>query len=185
MLFSSSKREDPQLDPLRKYLQVMTAVGTGGFFFAKTCGRQFMKVVYTDKWATDSCETLLQAYCLYCIFMALNGISEAYAFSKGIESTLQRLRWVMMLNSIGYIAMSYFLSQRIGIVGLVYANCANMLLRATSCVYFTFRQFEKSGSEAVYFFVSIFTGKIFLGLVSLALAGCFVLQRWIFPLLFK
>ena len=88
----------------------MTAIGTGGFIFAKTCGRQFILLVYSEKWDSDSCEQLLEAYCLYCVFMALNGISEAYAFSKGSEATLQKLRWIMVVNSFAYIGMSYFLS---------------------------------------------------------------------------
>lgn len=89
----------------------MTAIGTGGFIFAKMCGKHFIFIVYSDRWASESCENLLQAYCLYCVFMALNGISEAYAFSKGTEATLKKLRWLMVVNSVGYIALSYFLSQ--------------------------------------------------------------------------
>ena len=89
----------------------MIAIGTGGFIFAKTCGRQFIQVVHTDKWASESCVELLQAYCLYCIFMALNGISEAYAFSKGTDSTLKTLRWLMLLNTGLYVALSLVLSQ--------------------------------------------------------------------------
>ena len=137
-------------------------------------------MVYSDKWASESCEELLQAYCLYCVFMALNGISEAYAFAKGSESTLIKLRWLMVVNSVGYIAMSYYLSQTIGIIGLVYANCGNMFLRATSCLYYTFQQ--QNGPSATMFFFSIITGKIFLGLVCLAVAGCSVLSTYVIPL---
>ena len=88
----------------------MTAIGTGGYIFAKTCGHSFLLLVYTDKWTTRSCEELLEAYCLYCVFMALNGISEAYAFSKGDEQTLKKLRWLMLVNSVAYIVVSYVLS---------------------------------------------------------------------------
>ena len=88
----------------------MTAIGTGGFIFAKTCGRQFIMLVYSERWASLTCEELLQAYCLYCVFMGLNGVSEAFAFAKGNEVTLQKLRWLMVLNSIGYISLSFLLS---------------------------------------------------------------------------
>ena len=117
----------------------MTAVGTGGFIFAKTCGRQFILLVYSDRWASESCEELLQAYCLYCVFMGLNGVSEAFAFARGNEATLKRLRWLMVLNSVGYFALSLVLCQNVGIVGLIYANCANMFLRATTCIHYTFQ----------------------------------------------
>ena len=108
--------------------------------------------------------------------MGLNGVSEAFAFAKGNEITLAKLRWLMVLNSVAYIALSFFLSQKIGIVGLVYANCANMLLRATSCIYYTFRQMGKSMNSSILFFFSIFAGKIYIGLVALAFLGCSILQ---------
>ena len=138
-------------------------------------------LVYSERWASPTCEELLQAYCLYCVFMGLNGVSEAFAFAKGNEVTLQKLRWLMVLNSIGYISLSFLLSQRLGIVGLVYANCVNMFLRATSCVYYTFHQMGKSMNETVLFFLSIFTGKIYVGLVALAFFGCSILQAYVLP----
>lgn len=163
----------------------MTGIGTGGFIFAKTCGKPFILLVYSEKWASSSCHDLLQAYCLYCCFMALNGILEAYAFSKGTDVTLKKLRWLMVLNSVGYIGLSYGLSVQIGIVGLVYANCLNMLLRTISCLYFTFRQFGKDGKEAFMLLCSVFTGKIYLGLVALAWSSCYILENFALPLLLK
>lgn len=139
MLFSASKKDSAEVEPLRKYMQAMTAIGTGGYIFATTCGRQFIYIIWAEKWASDSCVALLQAYCLYCVFMALNGISEAYAFSKGAESTLKTLRWLMLFNTGIYVALSLVLSQQIGIVGLVYANCINMFIRTSTCIYFTFK----------------------------------------------
>lgn len=139
MFFAASNKDFAEIDPLRKYLQVMTAIGTGGFIFAKTCGRQFILVVHTEAWASESCVALLQAYCLYCVFMALNGISEAYAYSKGNEATMATLRRLMVLNTICYISLSLYLSQNMGVIGLVYANCANMLLRSIACLAYTFK----------------------------------------------
>ena len=51
------------------------------------------------------------------------------------------LRKLMLANTVIYLALSLVLVSYIGIVGLVYANCFNMLLRATSCVHFTFKQY--------------------------------------------
>ena len=184
MFFAASNKDLAEIDPLRKYLQVMTAIGTGGFIFAKTCGRQFILVVHTEAWASESCVALLQAYCLYCAFMALNGISEAYAYSKGNEATMATLRRLMVINTICYISLSLYLSQEMGVIGLVYANCANMLLRSIACLAYTFKQYKKSSTETILFFVSIFSGKIYLGLVALALGGCLILQHQVIPFLF-
>ena len=70
---------------------------------------QFLLIVYSEKWATESCYELLQAYCIYCFFMALNGIAEAYVFAKGSTEHLKMVRKIMIINSVMYIAMSYML----------------------------------------------------------------------------
>ena len=124
ILFSSTQK--PDLNSLRKYLQIMIAIGSGAIIFSKTCGMQFLLIIYSNKWATESCYELLQAYCIYCFFMAMNGIAEAYVFAKGSTDVLKTLRKLMLLNSITYIGLSYFLSQSLGIIGLVYSNCFNM-----------------------------------------------------------
>ena len=117
-------------------MQVMLAIGTGAIIFSQTCGYQFIHIVYSEKWATDTCFELLKAYCVYCFFMAMNGIAEAYVFAKGDSETLKTLRQLMMVNSVMYIGMSYFFAQQFGIVGLIYGNCFNMFARSTSCIYF-------------------------------------------------
>ena len=71
---------------------------------------QFILIVYSERWATETCFELLKAYCTYCFFMAMNGIAEAYVFSKGNSDTLKVLRQLMMVNSISYIGMSYLFS---------------------------------------------------------------------------
>ena len=50
------KSVDEAIDNLRRYLQAMTAIGTGGYIFAKMCGKYFILIVYTEKWANESCE---------------------------------------------------------------------------------------------------------------------------------
>lgn len=41
---------------LRKWLGAMLAIGFSAITFSYTCGMQFLKVVYSDKWATVSAE---------------------------------------------------------------------------------------------------------------------------------
>jgi len=45
-----------------------------GLLFSK----MFIKIVYTEKWATDSAVDIMRAYCVYTCFMAINGVSEAF-----------------------------------------------------------------------------------------------------------
>ena len=131
--------------------------------------------------------------------MAMNGIAEAYVFSKGSSDTLKVLRQLMMINSISYIAMSYLFSQTFGIIGLVYANCFNMLARSSSCIYFAQQHllaettgklksdmsFTQGVKKTVIFYFEVFSGKIYLGLTVLALIACKVLQLAVIPIVMK
>jgi oligosaccharide translocation protein RFT1 len=68
---------------LRRWLGAMLAIGLCAIIFSQTCGKQFLKIVYSDKWATDSADQMLKAYCIYCFFMAMNGTTEAFVFATG------------------------------------------------------------------------------------------------------
>jgi len=72
-------------------------------------------------------------------------------------------------------------------VGLVYANCFNMWIRGTSCLYYAVEMHntEKQQAQPVIkvqersflsYILSLFTGKIFIGLALLGCLACLVLQ---------
>ena len=53
----------------------------------------------------------------------------------------------MIINSVCFIVVSYILSQMIGISGLVYANCINMLIRSYTCIYFAVKHEHKERTK--------------------------------------
>ena len=63
------------------------AIIIGGFLFSE----MFLRIVYTSKWATPSAVSIMHCYCVYCLFMALNGITEAYIYAKANEKILRKL----------------------------------------------------------------------------------------------
>ena len=102
----------------------------------------------------------------------------------------------MILNSISFIAMSYVLSQAIGISGLVYANCINMLIRSFTCIYFAVKHEYKERTKnemglmqgttaAILFYLRVFSGKIYLGLTVLAVIACLMLEKVIVPIVMR
>lgn len=64
-----------------------TCIVIGGYLFSEI----FLRIAYTDKWATKSAVSIMRFYCLYTFFMALNGITEAYAYSKANSVILKKL----------------------------------------------------------------------------------------------
>ena len=92
--------------------------------------------------------------------------------------------------------MSYLLSQAIGISGLVYANCINMLIRSFTCIYFAVKHEYKERTKndmgmmqgitaAILFYLRVFSGKIYLGLTILAIAACLMLEKAFVPIVMR
>jgi O-antigen/teichoic acid export membrane protein len=67
-----------------------------GLLFSK----MFIKIVYTEKWATDSAVDIMRAYCVYTCFMAINGVSEAFIYAKADKKTLRKLQITLFLTSL-------------------------------------------------------------------------------------
>jgi O-antigen/teichoic acid export membrane protein len=59
----------------------------GGYFFSEI----FLRIVYTEIWATKSAVSIMRLYSVYMLFTALNGITEAYIYSKADKDTLRLL----------------------------------------------------------------------------------------------
>lgn len=71
--------------------------------------------------------------------MAMNGTTEAFVFATGNQQTLTKVRTLMFYNSVMYLTSGFILVKVMqgDIRGLIYANCANMGLRAISSLYYT------------------------------------------------
>ena len=96
-------------------------------------------LLYSDKWASPTCIELLQAFAVQVLCCALNGMSEAYTNAKADSETLKKLRGLMFFNSFSYLFSCYLFAVHpgyFGFKGLIYANNLNLIVRATSCMYF-------------------------------------------------
>lgn len=95
---------------------------------------------------------LLRWFCIYVLLLAVNGITECFAFATMTKSEVDRLvenvvaialqtnfqqfcflccryNHKMMLFSVIFLVSSWFLSKQIGSVGFILANCLNMIAR--------------------------------------------------------
>ena len=67
-------------------------------------------------------------YCAYVLLMAINGITEALVHAVADQTTLSLFNGWLMICSICFVAASGALLP-FGAVGLVFANCVNMIAR--------------------------------------------------------
>ncbi|CDW81920.1 rft1 family protein [Stylonychia lemnae] len=111
---------------LAKITQFLGIIGFGMIIFGVFFSKLFIRIVYTEKWATDSAQQIMQAYCIYTFFMALNGVTEAYIYAKAHSEMMRKLQTGLVITSL-----------LIGIQGLIYGNCINMGMRIVMSLYYS------------------------------------------------
>ncbi len=116
---------------------------------------------------------LLQLYCVYILFLAVNGITEAFAQATMSLEELKRYKNLISIFAGIYLALFYFLIKSIGIHGIIIANCLNMLLRITTNASYIYRYFHGIQWSQPFGFSLIY-------LVSLVgcSAICFYSESW-------
>jgi oligosaccharide translocation protein RFT1 len=66
----------------------MLGIGVCSVIFSQGCAQEFILLVYSEKWATNSTVDIMKAYCFYLMFMAMNGMAEAFAYGLANQKVL-------------------------------------------------------------------------------------------------
>ncbi|XP_042893125.1 protein RFT1 homolog [Penaeus japonicus] len=90
---------------------------------------------------------LMRAQCFFVVFLAVNGITEAYTFAAMNDKELERYNYLLVSFSIAYIGMAVVLTQVFSALGFLYANCINMSLRIIYSLWFIHKQFRGSDHQ--------------------------------------
>ncbi|XP_005103879.1 protein RFT1 homolog [Aplysia californica] len=85
---------------------------------------------------------LLRWYCLYVLVIAINGTTEAFVFAAMSKEDVDRYNKKMLLFSGLFLFSSWLLTQWVGSVGFILANCLNMGARIAHSVIFISRYFS-------------------------------------------
>lgn len=96
-----------------------------------------LRLIYGSTWAddTEAC-TLLSRYFLYLLFMAANGVSEAFVSASASTSELKRRTKFSTYLSIVYMTSMYFAAIRFGPLGIIAMNSLNMTARTIYSAWF-------------------------------------------------
>lgn len=108
---------------------------------------------------SDLALTLLRANCVYLPLLAINGVSEAFCFAAMSPQQIDKYNHVMAFLSAAFLGVSYGLTCLFGAVGLVFANCGNMLARIVHSVMFIHGRYSSSGNNPL---CSLIPSRIFL-----------------------
>ncbi|XP_048347637.1 protein RFT1 homolog [Sphaerodactylus townsendi] len=88
--------------------------------------------------------SLLRCYSLYVLLLAVNGVTECFAFASMCKEEVDRYNFVMLALSFLFLCISYFLTHWQGSIGFILANCFNMGVRIAHSIHYIYRYFGDS-----------------------------------------
>lgn len=96
-----------------------------------------VRLLYGTTWADHtSAPTILSYYLVYLLFMAANGVSEAFVTASASTQELKARTKFAAALSVAYLSSLYYAAQRYGAPGIIIVNCINMALRTSYSVWF-------------------------------------------------
>ncbi|CAF3356210.1 unnamed protein product [Rotaria sp. Silwood2] len=115
----------------------------------------------------DSGPTLLRLYCIYILFLAINGITEAFSQATMSIKQLKNYKNTISIFALIYFGIFYILINKIGIYGIIIANCLNMLLRIITNIYYVNQYFDwtiqwSKPFQFSYYYVLILVFSLFI-----------------------
>jgi oligosaccharide translocation protein RFT1 len=105
---------------------------------------RFLLNIYGGSNLSDgSGPTLRHLYCIYLLFLAINGITEAFSQATMSIKQLEYYKNLIAIFAVIYLGIFYILIKLIGVNGLIIANCLNMSARIITNSYFHGVQWSK------------------------------------------
>jgi len=130
---------------LRHLLRCMTILGLVIVIFGQSYSALLLQLYGGSILSEGEGHTLMRCHCFYVLILAVNGITECFAFAAMSKKNVDRYNFILMFMSVLFLFCSWFLTTRLGSVGFILANCANMLVRIAYSIRFTISYFKGSG----------------------------------------
>lgn len=136
-------------DILAMLVKFMFLIGLTFCCFGPSYSFLLLDILYGGRYGhSTGAPTLLGVYCVYVLCMAINGVTEAMVNAAASAAELRRYNMLLVLFSVVYISLSVAAVQVWGTVGLVLANCGNMLVRVLYSSLFIRGYFRSNGLAA-------------------------------------
>lgn len=130
---------------LQRLLRCLLALGFVILVFGQAYSSLLLYLYGGPGLIAGSGPLLLRTHCLSVLLLALNGITECYALASMDTKQLDRYNYVMVWLSIGFLCISWILTNLCGGVGFILANCCNMAARITHSIQYIAEQYENTG----------------------------------------
>ena len=138
-LFGAQCKEGEDKNFLMKAMRIVTSITLLAITLAYYLSVYTIKTLYSDKWVSSNTTSMLFTYCIYLLFCAVNGLSEAYATAKAKSREMYGLTMMLVVNSVVYIGACSLLKGT-GVLGMIFANMANMGFRICVNFYYIYKR---------------------------------------------
>ena len=118
----------------------MVLLGLVIFSFGFSFSDLLLRIYGGPHLAVDGGTSLLRAQCLLILFLAVNGVTECFARSVMTEQEINKFNKKLVFLSCVYLILTWAVTSVMGAVGLVIANCVNMVIR----IYFSVQIIEQT-----------------------------------------
>ncbi|KAK9855128.1 hypothetical protein WJX84_001933, partial [Apatococcus fuscideae] len=134
---SRTGHEQHRRQLLSVLMKVALLAGLTAVAFGPPYTYLLLRILYGRRWA-DGTEAprALAAYCTYILFLAANGILEAFLHAVSTPRQIMASNAVLVAVSAVHLGLSVSLIRKMGVVGLIVADGVNMALRVLYCLWF-------------------------------------------------
>ncbi|XP_063229918.1 protein RFT1 homolog [Bacillus rossius redtenbacheri] len=144
---------------LRRLLRCIASLGLVILVFGQSYATLLLALYGGARLARGPGPVLMRFHCLSVLLLAVNGITECYAFATMSTGQLDRYNLLMAVLSVSFLFVSWALTTLLGGVGFILANCCNMAARIAHSVIFIR---DKYSSTAYNPLSGLVPGRLFL-----------------------
>uniref|UniRef100_A0A1Q3F2T3 Protein RFT1 homolog n=1 Tax=Culex tarsalis TaxID=7177 RepID=A0A1Q3F2T3_CULTA len=117
--------------------KTVTSIGLLGFVYGQSYSGTLLLLYGGAEFVEGGLpEILLRWHCLAIVLLALNGITEGYMFATNTSKQIDTYNYYMAFFSVAFLLLSYQLTNWLGPVGFILANCCNMSFRISYSLFY-------------------------------------------------
>lgn len=153
---------------LSQVCKTVTSIGLIVLVFGQSYSRTLLTLYGGENFVTSGLPVqLLRSHCLAIVLLAVNGVTECFAFATMTSTQLNNYNYLMVFFSVSFLILSYVLTYVFGPVGFIISNCINMFARITHSIHFISTKYKGTGYRPLE---GLYVGKVFL--LLLFISGC-------------
>ena len=110
-------------------VKLVSLVGAFAAAFGPGYSFTVVHILYGSTWSSTEMPALLSWYSTYILFLALNGVTEAFVHASASGSQMRQRSGLLLVATAAYLAAACLLAPVLGARALIAGNCVNMALR--------------------------------------------------------